>query len=153
MLIILFCSSFLAATILPFYSEVVLVSLLAESSASQTGSSVKSFPWSLWIVATLGNTLGAVFNWILGRYFLHFQDRRWFPFTSEKLDRSQRWFQKYGVWCLLFSWLPIVGDVFTFAAGVMRVNITTLFVLSGVGKGLRYAILIFFAEYFIEKIL
>ncbi len=142
-IILLFFSSFLAATLFPFYSEVILVALIAQ------GESL----WLLWVVATLGNTLGAIFNWMLGRYFLHFQDKRWFPFSSEKLSKSQAWFQRYGVWSLLFSWLPIVGDAFTFIAGVMRVNVITLILLSGIGKGVRYAILILFADYFSQQFL
>ncbi|HSM68700.1 MAG TPA: DedA family protein, partial [Xanthomonadales bacterium] len=65
--LLLFGSAFLAATILPFYSEVLLFALLREGGNAA----------ALVVVATLGNTLGAVVNWLLGRYLLHFQDRRW----------------------------------------------------------------------------
>ena len=64
--LVLFGSAFLAATVLPFYSEVVLFALLREGGD----------PVMLVLVATLGNTLGAVVNWLLGLYLLHFQDRR-----------------------------------------------------------------------------
>lgn len=150
-LLLLFCSAFLAATLLPFYSEAVLVSILADIPRHGVMTLAK-FPWLIWMVATLGNTLGAVFNWILGRYFLRFQNRKWFPFSSSKLESSQKWFQHYGVWTLLFAWLPIIGDAFTFIAGVMRVNVATLVVLSGIGKGARYAVLIIFADYFIRSL-
>ncbi|MGH1470767.1 MAG: YqaA family protein [Cellvibrionaceae bacterium] len=104
------------------------------------------------LVATLGNTLGAVFNWGLGRYLLHFQQKKWFPFSQEKLVSSQVWFQRYGQWSLLFSWLPMVGDAFTFIAGTMRVKLITLIVLCGIGKGLRYAVLIMFADRYLSQL-
>jgi membrane protein YqaA with SNARE-associated domain len=65
---LLFSSAFLAATILPFYSEVILFALLRAGGD----------PFMLVVIATFGNTLGAVVNWIMGRYLLHFRDRRWF---------------------------------------------------------------------------
>ena len=92
----LFGSAFLAATILPFYSEVLLYALLREGFD----------PLLLVIVATLGNTLGAVVNWVLGLYLLHFQDRRWFYFSREQIDKAQRWYRRYGFWSLLLAWMP-----------------------------------------------
>lgn len=128
----LFMSAFLAATFLPFYSEVVLVTLVLD------GHPVVP----LWAVATAGNTLGAGVNWVMGRYLLHFQERRWFPFKGKGLERSQRWFQRYGVWTLLLSWLPVGGDALPFIAGVMRVNPWLNLLLCGIGKGCRYAALV-----------
>jgi membrane protein YqaA with SNARE-associated domain len=129
---LLFGSAFLAATIFPFYSEVLLVTLLTQ------GKSV----WLIWLFATVGNTLGAVVNWILGRYLLHFETRSWFPFKLNQLNGAQRWFQRYGVWSLFFAWLPIVGDALTFIAGMMRVNFFLFFILTAIGKGLRYLVVI-----------
>ena len=95
-----------------------------------------------WAWASAGNTLGSAVNWVLGRYLLHFQDRRWFPFKAKTLEVSQRWFQKYGVWSLLMAWLPVGGDALTFIAGVMRVRFVIFFALTAVGKSTRYAILL-----------
>lgn len=97
----------LAATLLPAYSEIVLASLVAAGHD----------PLALWFWASLGNTPGSAVNWVLGRYLLHFQDRRWFPFRADNLGRSQRWFQRYGVWSLLLAWMPVGGDALTFIAG------------------------------------
>lgn len=128
----LFGISFLAATILPAYSEVLFAGMVSQGYD----------PLLLWAFATSGNTLGSGFNWLLGRYLLHYQDRRWFPFRRDSLGQAQRWFQKYGVWSLLLAWAPIGGDALTFIAGMMRVNIFLFVLLTGIGKGLRYAFLL-----------
>lgn len=128
----LFFTALLAATILPFYSEVLFLGLLAAGYD----------PALTWGSATLGNSLGAAINWVLGRYLLHFQGKRWFPFKAESLTRAQGWFQRFGVWSLLFSWLPIGGDALTFIAGIMRVRFGVFFTLTLIGKGARYAALL-----------
>ena len=128
----LFLVAFLAATILPAYSEVLFAGLLAGGYD----------PLALWAWATAGNTLGAALNWLMGRYLLHFQDRRWFPFRPDTLGPAQRWFQRYGVWSLLLSWAPVAGDALTFVAGFMRVRFDLFLVLTALGKGARYGILL-----------
>jgi membrane protein YqaA with SNARE-associated domain len=128
----LFFSAFLAATVVPAYSEIVLVGL----------ANAGYDPLALWLWATAGNTLGSAVNWALGRYLLHFQDRRWFPFKPQSLGMSQRWFQKFGVWSLLLAWMPIGGDALTFIAGIMRVRFTIFITLTAIGKAARYAILL-----------
>jgi membrane protein YqaA with SNARE-associated domain len=128
----LFAVAFLAATVLPAYSEVMFAGLLAAGHD----------PLALWAFATAGNTLGAALNWVLGRYLLHFQDRRWFPFRASTLGPAQRWFQRYGVWSLLMAWAPVGGDALTFVAGLMRVRFAPFLLLTGIGKGARYAILL-----------
>jgi membrane protein YqaA with SNARE-associated domain len=134
----LFAASFLAATILPFYSEVILFALL-KSGASP--------PWLLVTVASVGNTLGAVVNWWLGRYLLHFQDRKWFPFKPADVARVQHWFQRYGVWSLAFAWMPVGGDALTFVAGTMRVRLPIFLLLVGGGKLLRYIAVVYLADW------
>ncbi len=128
----LFASAFLAATLLPAYSEVVFVALVNAGYD----------PLMLWAWASLGNTLGSAVNWGIGRYLLHFQDRRWFPFKRDNLGLAQRWFQRYGVWSLLLAWMPVGGDALTFIAGMMRVRFLPFILLTGIGKGARYAILL-----------
>ena len=132
---LLFGSSFLAATILPFYSEVLLFALLRDGGD----------PWMLVAVATLGNTLGAVVNWVLGLYILRFQHKRWFYFSQKQISKAQAWFQRYGVWTLLLAWLPIGGDPLTLIAGIMRVKIVPFLLLVGLGKGLRYVFVVWIA--------
>ncbi len=129
----LFFAAFLAATLIPFYSEFAVAGMIG----------LGKNPHVTLLVATLGNTLGAAVNWLLGRYLLHFEDRKWFPAKRQNLERAQRWFGKYGVWSLLFAWLPVGGDALTFVAGIMRVNFVLFFVLTAIGKGGRYAVLIY----------
>jgi len=131
-LVLLFLSAFLAATILPVSSEVVLMTVAADSVHPV---------WLLVAVATLGNTLGSVVNWLLGRFFAHFSDRRWFPLSPEGHSRASRWFQKYGIWSLLFAWLPIVGDPVAVVAGVFRVSLAVFIPLVAIGKAARYLFL------------
>ena len=128
----LFFSAFLAATLVPAYSEILFAALVSAGYD----------PLALWLWASTGNTLGSLVNWFLGSYLLKFQDRRWFPFKEKNLARAQSWFQKYGVWSLLMAWLPIGGDALTFVAGIMRVRFPIFIVLTAIGKGSRYAILL-----------
>lgn len=93
-------------------------------------------------MATTGNTLGAAVNWILGRYVRHFEHKPWFPFNEKQRSRAGSWFQRYGIWSLLFSWLPVIGDALTFVAGLSRVNFWIFLGLTAIGKGGRYAAII-----------
>ena len=125
--------AFLAATILPGSSEALLAALLVKRPES----------WAtLLLVATAGNTGGAVLNWALGRWLNRFTDRRWFPASPAWIERASRWFGKYGTWLLLFSWVPIVGDPLTVAAGILRVRFFPFLAYALVGKAARYAAVI-----------
>ena len=99
------------------------------------------------ITASLGNTLGAVVNWYMGRYLLHFQDRRWFYFNRQQIARAQSWFQRYGFWTLLLAWLPVGGDALTLIAGIMKVRLWLFLLLVGTGKTLRYISVVFLADW------
>ena len=124
----LFVVAFGAATILPFQSEIVFVALQLRGDISIA---------LIVIVASIGNILGSGVNYALGRYLEHFRERKWFPVTEEQLLRAQTWYQKYGVWTLLFSWAPL-GDALTIVAGVMRTNVWLFFGLVTIAKTVRY---------------
>lgn len=123
-------AAFGAGTMLPLVSEGVLIGFLMAGDHP---------PWALWAVATAANSLGSAFNWGIGRYCLHWQDRRWFPFTRERLASASQYFSRYGSPLLLLSWVPIIGDPLTFAAGVLKVRFDLFIVLVVIGKGGRYA--------------
>lgn len=125
----MFWTALLAATVLPGVSEVLFVSLLV----SETGN-----PWVVLGCATAGNTLGSVVNWACGRFLGHYRDRRWFPVSPCRLDRWSGLFQRYGLISLLFAWAPVVGDVLTVTAGILRVPILPFATLVGIGKLMRY---------------
>ena len=125
----LFVSAFLSATLLPGSSEAALIALLALG---------RSDPAWLVAVATAGNVLGSVVNWAMGRFFVHFADRPWFPVSAQALDRATAWYGRFGVWSLLFAWVPVIGDPLTLAAGLLRVGFWRFVVLVTLGKAARY---------------
>ena len=96
----------------------------------------------LLLAASLGNTLGSVANWGLGRFCLHWRDRKWFPVKPKELERASAWFGRYGMASLLLAWVPVVGDPLTLAAGVLRVRFLPFLLLVAIGKTARYAVLL-----------
>ncbi|MCX5520066.1 DedA family protein [Kaistia defluvii] len=127
----LFLAALAAATILPMQSEAVLVGLLLADYS----------PIWLLAVASLGNVLGSVINWYLGRGIARFQDRRWFPVGPEALARAEAWYRRYGRWSLLLSWAPVVGDPLTVVAGILREPMPGFLVLVTIAKVGRYLVL------------
>ena len=130
----LFFISFLAATILPFSSELTLAGLISTSNYDNL---------SLLIFASFGNVLGSVFNWGLGFYARNLTIKKWFPFKETQIERSSKWFSKFGKWSLLFAWVPIVGDPLTFVAGLLRVRFFDFIILVAIGKVSRYLIIFY----------
>ncbi|WP_445178187.1 YqaA family protein [Pseudomonas sp. McL0111] len=128
----LFFAAFGAATLLPLQSEALLVGLLLSD---------RYWLWGLLAVATLGNVLGSVVNWWLGRRLEQFQDRRWFPVSAKHMANARKHYQRYGHWSLLLSWLPIIGDPLTLIAGVMREPLGRFLLIVTLAKGARYAVL------------
>ena len=128
----LFLSAFVAATLLPTASEAVLVALLLTDTHSLC---------LLLTVATLANVLGSVVNWLLGRCIERYRDRPWFPVKPDSLGRAQGWYQRYGKWTLLLSWMPVVGDPLTVVAGVMREPFGMFLLLVTLAKFGRYLVL------------
>ena len=130
----LFASCFLSATILPFASEVGLAAVI--SSGYDPVISV--------IVATIGNSLGGLTNYYLGKFgkFL------WIK-KSEKAENKQnklkQYVTKYGSLCAMLSWVPIIGDPLLVMLGFMRIKLLPVVVFMVVGKLIRYiAIALFF---------
>jgi len=130
----LFIISFLAATILPFSSELTLAGLMATSSYDNL---------LLLAVASFGNILGSVVNWILGFYSRNLSTKRWFPFKDKQIEKSSKWFNKFGRWSLLFAWVPIIGDPLTLAAGLLRVKFIEFLILVSIGKVSRYLVIFY----------
>lgn len=132
-LLLLFTHAFLAATILPFASEVTLGAMAMQGVHG---------PWILWGWATAGNLLGALVNYGAGWGLARFRHHPLFPVSDEAFQRAQERFLRYGAWSLLLAWVPVVGDPLTVVAGWLRTPMLLFIVLVGVGKGARYAALL-----------
>ncbi|MDA8737661.1 DedA family protein [Candidatus Pelagibacter bacterium] len=130
----LFAISFLAATILPFSSELTLAGLIATSDYDNL---------LLLIAASFGNVLGSVLNWALGSYSRNLTTKKWFPFKETQIERSSKWFRKFGKWSLLFAWVPVLGDPLTLVAGILRVKFIDFIILVAIGKVSRYLIVFY----------
>ncbi|TNE38377.1 MAG: DedA family protein [Alphaproteobacteria bacterium] len=129
----LWLSAFLSATLLPGTSEGLLGFYVVEGK----GESIL-----LLLAAVTGNVAGSLVNWAMGRFFLHFKDRRWFPIKPGQMKKAERIFAKYGEWTLLFAWLPIIGDPLTLVAGVLNVRFWRFLVWVTIGKTARYLIIL-----------
>ena len=128
----LFAISFLAATILPFSSELTLAGLIVTSNYDNL---------LLLMVASFGNVLGSVVNWVLGFYSRNLTTKKWFPFKDKQIENSSKWFGKFGKWSLLFAWVPIIGDPLTLVAGLLRVRFLDFIILVTSGKVSRYVLI------------
>ncbi|MCL1939470.1 MAG: DedA family protein [Desulfovibrionaceae bacterium] len=128
----LFLTAFIAATLLPAQSELVLSGLLLSG---------KQPAWALIAVASVGNTLGSAVNWLMGRYVHHFIDRRWFPVKRESLAKAEGWYHKYGRWSLFLSWAPVIGGPLTLAAGLLREPFWSFVLLVALAKTVRYLVM------------
>ncbi len=127
----LFISAFLAATILPLSSEIVLTALLLSGLS----------PFALIIVATTGNVLGAFTNYALGYWAsLSIIEKR-IKLSKEEFKRAEKHFKKYGIFSLCFAWVPIIGDPLTVMAGLLRIRILWFFILVTAGKFTRYIVI------------
>ena len=117
----LFISAFVSATIFPGNSEIVMVAVLAK------------FPnlfWETIVVATIGNTMGGMTSYAIGRV------------VPNKVERKALgWMRRYGEWALLLSWVPVIGDALCVAAGWFRINPWLALVMLAIGKCARYLVI------------
>ena len=130
---LLFLSALLAATIVPISSEVMLIGFVTASDKDAL---------SFFLVASAGNILGAVINWVLGRFCINWQRFKWFPVSKVRHDKINKWFNRFGVWSLLLAWVPFIGDALTVAAGYFRVRFWLFLILVTVSKAGRYAVIL-----------
>ena len=128
----LFVAALLAATVLPLSSEVVLSALLLAGLS----------PASLVAVATTGNVLGALVNYALGYWASYTVVKKWLRISDADFCRTRQRFERYGLFSLLFAWVPFVGDPLTLIAGVLRISLIWFLVLVTIGKCLRYMVVV-----------
>lgn len=128
----LFLASFLAATILPFSSEAVLAAMALGSWSGQ----------SLLIVASVGNTLGGMTNYAIGRWI---PEQRLFKRLRVDPAKAERWrntIRRHGPWTASLCWLPVIGDVIAIALGLFRAPLVSSAALMFIGKAVRYAVIL-----------
>lgn len=133
----LFLAALLAATIIPFPSEPLLIGYYVQGTYPAV---------LLWLVATLGNVLGGCINWGLG-YFVGDKLRaKWLDPSKKSVQRAQRYYDTYGLWSILFAWVPLIGDPLTLLAGFMKMRFWQFLPLLCIAKGARYGVVMLFAN-------
>lgn len=125
-----FLGTFLAATIFPFSSDALYIAALAAGSA----------PMATLLVATLGNWLGGVTTYFIGRAGRWEWIEKWFKVKPETLEKQKAKIDKYGVWMALLSWVPVIGDVICLALGFYKAHPFWTIVLLLAGKFARFVI-------------
>ena len=127
----LFIAAFLAATVLPLSSEIVLSALLLSGLS----------PITLVSIATIGNVLGSLTNYALGYWASLVVIKKWLRISEDEFLRAEQRFIKYGLLSLFFAWVPVIGDPLTVMAGVLRVRLHWFLILVTSGKLMRYVVI------------
>jgi membrane protein YqaA with SNARE-associated domain len=128
----LFLASLLAATLFPLGSEAMVAAMAAKGFA----------PLAILVTATLGNTLGAWVNYLIGLFGDRFILSRWVRFDPKRRDRAEGLIRRWGSPLLVLAWLPVIGDPLTLVAGVVRIPPVPFTLWVAIGKGARYALVI-----------
>lgn len=124
----LFIGTYLAGTILPFSSDVILVSILTLGAR----------PWLSLAIATAGNWMGLLTTYGLGWIGKWEWLDRWFNIKPEKLREQKKVVDKYGVWIALFTWIPVIGIAGLIGLGFYKVKPKTTILLLVIGCFSRY---------------
>lgn len=132
-------AAFMAGSFFPFSSEAVMVAFQAAGLD----------PWLLIIYGTIGNVLGAMFNYCIGRLGRLDWVERYLHIKKESLDKARRFMADRGAWMGFFAFLPVIGSAITILLGFMRANIAVSLFSITLGKFLRYVLLVFGASIFI----
>ena len=132
----LFVAAFLAATILPLSSEVVLSTLLINGLS----------PTALIAAATIGNVSGSLANYALGYWASAEVVKKWLKIPEKEFIKAEQRFVKYGLFSLLFAWVPIIGDPLTVIAGILRIRLLWFVILVSAGKLMRYVVLTYLIQ-------
>lgn len=126
-------AAFLAGSFFPFSSEAVMLGLLAAGLK----------PEPLVIYGTIGNVLGSMFNYCVGRLGRLDWVEKYLHVKKESLDKAQRFMAGHGAWIGFFAFLPVIGSAITICLGFMRANLLISITSITLGKFLRYVILMY----------
>lgn len=132
-------AAFLAGSFFPFSSEAVMVGLIA------TGLD----PWQLMFYGTLGNTLGSVFNYFVGRMGKLEWIEKYLHVKKKDLDKAERFVAGQGAWMGFFAFMPLLGTAISILLGLMRANIPITIISITLGKIFRYFIVVYGTSLFI----
>lgn len=132
-------AAFMAGSFFPFSSEAVMVAFQAAGLD----------PWTLIVYGTIGNVLGSVFNYYVGRLGRLDWVERYLHIKKDSLDKARRFMAGRGAWMGFFAFLPVIGSAITILLGFMRANIAVSLFSITLGKFLRYVLLVFGASIFI----
>lgn len=132
----MFIAAFLAASILPFSSEAVMVGLQAAGLD----------PVALIAYGTIGNVLGSMFNYTIGRLGKMEWIEKYLHVKKEDLDKAHKFMAGKGAWMGLLSVIPVIGDVITVALGLMRANVVIVVISVTISKLARYMLLVYGAS-------
>ena len=135
----MFISAFLAGSIFPLSSEVVMLALMAAGLD----------PWQLVVYGTIGNTLGSMFNYWIGTLGRMDWIEKYLHVKKKDLDRAQRFMAGRGALMGIFAFLPAIGEGITIVLGLMRANVALTVVSVTIGKLARYALLALGVEIFV----
>jgi len=139
----LFLGCFLAATIVPFSSDFLMVGILIAGAN----------PVLALIVATSGNWLGGLTTYYIGRIGKWNWIEKWFKVKEEKLLKQKKNVDRYGSLLAFMTWLPVVGDIFALALGFYRINFAKSALFMLIGKGLRFVFWTLLYYYIGEQVL
>ena len=132
-------AAFLAGSLFPFSSETVMVGLQAAGLDS----------WGLVVYGTIGNVLGGMFNYGVGRMGRLDWIERYLHVKKETLDQAERFMAGRGAWMGFFAFLPLLGSAITIMLGLMRANMVISITSISIGKFLRYLLLVFGVSLFL----
>ncbi|MCR4918320.1 MAG: VTT domain-containing protein [Prevotella sp.] len=132
-------AAFIAGSVFPFSSEAVMVALMAAGLDA----------WQLMVYATVGNILGSMFNYGVGRMGRPEWIERYLHVKPEQMDKALRFMQGRGAWMGFFAFLPVLGSAISVALGLMRANLIITLVSISIGKALRYILLVYGAGLFV----
>ena len=132
-------AAFLAGSVFPFSSEAVMVGLMA----------AKLDPWLLMVYGTVGNVLGSVLNYCIGRMGKTEWFEKYLHVKPESMDRARRFMRGHGAWMGFFAFIPLLGSAITILLGLMRANVVITFISITLGKLFRYILLIYIFKPFV----
>ncbi len=131
-------AAFLAGSFFPFSSEAVMLGLMAAGLD----------PWLLTAYGTVGNVLGSVVNYCIGRLGKQEWFEKYLHVSPQSMDRARRFMAGRGAWMGFFAFVPLLGSAITILLGLMRANPVITFVAITLGKIFRYVVLIFLSQPF-----